>query len=205
MCRGKKVKFVAATLEGPSLTWWKTKVATMGLETVNQMSWTEMKQMMTAEFCPIEEVQRMEHELWNLKLKEYDVVACCWLDTQELKERKCAKRMLHGVLADGNLPLCENDVITHHVGQCTGLSGSQVNGKLGIIIYKTMIVEIESYTEIELVYEDLNVITDRYKALSSTMQSYHLCSFRVSRPVFPEEFPGLPPPRQVKFRIDLVA
>nr|GEU83605.1 putative reverse transcriptase domain-containing protein [Tanacetum cinerariifolium] len=25
---GKKVKFVAATLEGPSLTWWKTKVAT---------------------------------------------------------------------------------------------------------------------------------------------------------------------------------
>ncbi|GJX44315.1 putative reverse transcriptase domain-containing protein [Tanacetum coccineum] len=48
---------------------------TMGLETVNQMPWTEMKQLMTAEFCPIEEVQRMEHELWNLKVKEYDVVA----------------------------------------------------------------------------------------------------------------------------------
>nr|GEV64353.1 reverse transcriptase domain-containing protein [Tanacetum cinerariifolium] len=30
---GKKVNFAAATLEGPSLTWWKTKVATMGLET----------------------------------------------------------------------------------------------------------------------------------------------------------------------------
>ncbi|GKB99692.1 putative reverse transcriptase domain-containing protein [Tanacetum coccineum] len=43
------------------------KVATMGLETVNQMPWTEMKQLMTAEFCPIEEVQRIEHELWNLK------------------------------------------------------------------------------------------------------------------------------------------
>ncbi|GKG54925.1 hypothetical protein Tco_0562912, partial [Tanacetum coccineum] len=26
----KKVKFAAATLEGPPLTWWKTKVATMG-------------------------------------------------------------------------------------------------------------------------------------------------------------------------------
>ncbi|GJY10187.1 hypothetical protein Tco_0378372 [Tanacetum coccineum] len=35
---GKKVKFAAATLEGPTLTWWKTKVATI-------------------------EVQRMEHEL----------------------------------------------------------------------------------------------------------------------------------------------
>nr|GEV99530.1 putative reverse transcriptase domain-containing protein [Tanacetum cinerariifolium] len=72
---GKKVKFAAATLEGLALIWWKTKVATIGLETVNQMLWTEMKQLMTAKFCPIEEVQRMEHELWNLKVKEYDVDA----------------------------------------------------------------------------------------------------------------------------------
>ncbi|GKD52620.1 reverse transcriptase domain-containing protein [Tanacetum coccineum] len=73
--KGKKVKFAAATLQGPALTWWNAKVATMGLETVNQMPWTEMKQLMTAEFCPIEELQRMEHELWNLKVKEYNIVA----------------------------------------------------------------------------------------------------------------------------------
>ncbi|GJW09305.1 putative reverse transcriptase domain-containing protein [Tanacetum coccineum] len=58
-----------------ALTWCNAKVATMGLETVNQMPWTEMKQLMTAEFCPIEELQRMEHELWNLKVKEYNIVA----------------------------------------------------------------------------------------------------------------------------------
>nr|GEZ35135.1 hypothetical protein [Tanacetum cinerariifolium]GEZ41078.1 hypothetical protein [Tanacetum cinerariifolium] len=34
---GKKVKFVATILQGPALTWWNSKVATMGLETVNQM------------------------------------------------------------------------------------------------------------------------------------------------------------------------
>ncbi|GKD88096.1 putative reverse transcriptase domain-containing protein [Tanacetum coccineum] len=72
---GKKVKFAAATLEGPALTWWKTKVVTIGLKTVNQMPWTKMKQLMTAEFCTIEEVQRMKYELWNLKVGEYDVVA----------------------------------------------------------------------------------------------------------------------------------
>ncbi|GJX06651.1 putative reverse transcriptase domain-containing protein [Tanacetum coccineum] len=72
---GKKVRFAAATLQGPTLTWWNAKIATMGLETVNQMPWTEMKQLMTAEFCLIEEVQRMEHELWNLKVKEYNIVA----------------------------------------------------------------------------------------------------------------------------------
>nr|GEX95255.1 putative reverse transcriptase domain-containing protein [Tanacetum cinerariifolium] len=33
---GIKVKF-AATLQGPALTWWNAKIATMGLETVNKM------------------------------------------------------------------------------------------------------------------------------------------------------------------------
>nr|GEW62480.1 putative reverse transcriptase domain-containing protein [Tanacetum cinerariifolium] len=36
---------------------------------------TEMKQLMTVEFCPIEEIKRMERELWNLKVKEYNIVA----------------------------------------------------------------------------------------------------------------------------------
>ncbi|GKF33126.1 hypothetical protein Tco_0106326, partial [Tanacetum coccineum] len=71
----KKVKFTAATLQLPTLTWWNAKIATLGLETVNLMPWTEMKQLMTAEFCSIEEVQRMEHELWNLKVKEYNIMA----------------------------------------------------------------------------------------------------------------------------------
>nr|GEU92620.1 reverse transcriptase domain-containing protein [Tanacetum cinerariifolium] len=71
LLEGKNIKFAATTLQGPALTWWNAKVATMGLKTVNQMPWTEMKQLMTAEFCPIEEVQRMEHELWNLKVDAY--------------------------------------------------------------------------------------------------------------------------------------
>ncbi|GKB30544.1 putative reverse transcriptase domain-containing protein [Tanacetum coccineum] len=72
---GKKVKFAAATLQGPALTWWNTKVATMGLEAVNQIPWTEMKQLMTAEFCPTEKVQRIKHELWNLKPENVKVDA----------------------------------------------------------------------------------------------------------------------------------
>ncbi|GJY27746.1 putative reverse transcriptase domain-containing protein [Tanacetum coccineum] len=53
---GKKVKFAAATLQGPALTWWNSKIATM-------------------EFFPMEEIQRMGHELWNLRVKEYNIVA----------------------------------------------------------------------------------------------------------------------------------
>ncbi|GKE48979.1 hypothetical protein Tco_1480237, partial [Tanacetum coccineum] len=44
----KKVKFAAATLRGPALTWWKSKVAILGLDVANQMGWTEMKKLMTS-------------------------------------------------------------------------------------------------------------------------------------------------------------
>nr|GEU28919.1 reverse transcriptase domain-containing protein [Tanacetum cinerariifolium] len=67
--KGKKVKFATGTQQGPALTWWNSKTANMGLETVNQMPLIEMKQLMTVEFCPVEEIQRIEHELWNLKPK----------------------------------------------------------------------------------------------------------------------------------------
>ncbi|GJR61269.1 putative reverse transcriptase domain-containing protein [Tanacetum coccineum] len=50
-------------------------VATMGLEAANQISWTEMRRLMTEEFCPIEGIQRIEHELWNLKVKDFDITA----------------------------------------------------------------------------------------------------------------------------------
>nr|GEX47150.1 hypothetical protein [Tanacetum cinerariifolium] len=81
----KKVRFAAATLQGPALTWWNSKIATMGLETVNRMHWTEMKQLMTVEFLPIEEVQRIEHELWNLKPKKVKVDAFIWGLTYNIK------------------------------------------------------------------------------------------------------------------------
>nr|GFB36177.1 putative reverse transcriptase domain-containing protein [Tanacetum cinerariifolium] len=71
----KKVKFATATLRGPTLTWWNSKVAISGLDVANQMGWTEMKKLMTTEFCPCEELQRMENKLWNLKVKEYNMVA----------------------------------------------------------------------------------------------------------------------------------
>ncbi|GJZ11181.1 putative reverse transcriptase domain-containing protein [Tanacetum coccineum] len=41
----------------------------------NQRGWDWMKKLMTTKFCPAEELQRMENELWNLKVKEYNMVA----------------------------------------------------------------------------------------------------------------------------------
>ncbi|GKC09377.1 putative reverse transcriptase domain-containing protein [Tanacetum coccineum] len=71
----RKVKFAAATLQGRALTWWNSQVTMMGLEAANQIGWTEMRRLMTEEFCLVKEVQRMEHELWNLKVKEFHITA----------------------------------------------------------------------------------------------------------------------------------
>nr|GEV13620.1 hypothetical protein [Tanacetum cinerariifolium] len=72
---GKKVKFATATLHGRALTWWNSQVATLGHEVANGRPWTEVKQMMTDEFCPTEEVQRLEDELRHLKLRDINIAA----------------------------------------------------------------------------------------------------------------------------------
>ncbi|GKA74904.1 putative reverse transcriptase domain-containing protein [Tanacetum coccineum] len=141
----RKVKFAAATLQGRALTWWNSQVATMGLEAANQIGWTEMRRLMTEEFCPIEEVQRMEHELWNLKVKEFDITAytkrfhelvqlfgkdCLEINNnrdntrhnQQNNQRQGNARAMTTALAEqggytGNKPLC-NRCGKHHFGYC---------------------------------------------------------------------------------------
>nr|GEV58412.1 putative reverse transcriptase domain-containing protein [Tanacetum cinerariifolium] len=68
-----KVKIAAATLQGRALTWWNSQVATLGLKVAIGKSWGDMKKMMLEEFCPDEEVQRMEDELRSLKLRDTNI------------------------------------------------------------------------------------------------------------------------------------
>nr|GEY41599.1 hypothetical protein [Tanacetum cinerariifolium] len=55
-----KVVFAAATFQDQALTWWNSQVATLGMEVVTRKTWEEMKVMITEEFFPPEEIQRME-------------------------------------------------------------------------------------------------------------------------------------------------
>ncbi|GKA01640.1 putative reverse transcriptase domain-containing protein [Tanacetum coccineum] len=64
-----KVKFATATLQVRALTWWNGKIASMGIDVANGTPWTEVRKWMTKEFCPRSVLQRLEQELYNLKLK----------------------------------------------------------------------------------------------------------------------------------------
>ncbi|GKC54477.1 putative reverse transcriptase domain-containing protein [Tanacetum coccineum] len=70
-----KVMFAASTFKGHTLTWWNGNVHTLGLVNANRIPWTEFKLMMTIEYCPATEIQRMEEELWTLTLKGDDIEA----------------------------------------------------------------------------------------------------------------------------------
>ena len=47
----------------------------MGVRNANSMSWSELKKLMIEEYCPREEKQKLEQELWSLEMKEVDVNA----------------------------------------------------------------------------------------------------------------------------------
>ncbi|GKA07049.1 zinc finger, CCHC-type containing protein, partial [Tanacetum coccineum] len=73
-CKEKdKVKFATATLQGRALTWWNERISSMGIDASNGTPWTEVRKWMTEEFCPRSVLQRLEQELYNLKLKGTDI------------------------------------------------------------------------------------------------------------------------------------
>ncbi|GKB94054.1 putative nucleotidyltransferase, ribonuclease H [Tanacetum coccineum] len=60
---GKKVRFAAATLQGPALTWWNSKITTMGLET---------GEVTSSKPANLNEVVRMAHKLMDQKSQGRD-------------------------------------------------------------------------------------------------------------------------------------
>ncbi|GJS71303.1 hypothetical protein Tco_0704144 [Tanacetum coccineum] len=51
------------------LTQW-----TVGHDVAYAMTWTNLKKMMTDKYCPRGEIKKLEVEMWNLKVKDTDVV-----------------------------------------------------------------------------------------------------------------------------------
>ncbi|GJU25050.1 putative reverse transcriptase domain-containing protein, partial [Tanacetum coccineum] len=70
-----QVKYATCTLLNSALTWWNSHKRTIGIEAAYAMSWAELMKLMTEVYCPRNEVQKMETELWNLAVKGNDLTA----------------------------------------------------------------------------------------------------------------------------------
>ncbi|GKA18093.1 reverse transcriptase domain-containing protein [Tanacetum coccineum] len=67
---GNQVKFATCTLLGIALTWWNSHVKAVGLDVAYAMPWKTLSNMMTVKYCPRSEIKKLEHEIWNLKVKD---------------------------------------------------------------------------------------------------------------------------------------
>ncbi|GJX72891.1 putative reverse transcriptase domain-containing protein [Tanacetum coccineum] len=69
--RENQVKFATCTLMDAALTWWNSLIRSLGPDAYT-MTWVVLKKKMTDKYCPLGEVQKLEIELWNLKVKGND-------------------------------------------------------------------------------------------------------------------------------------
>ncbi|GJS13709.1 putative reverse transcriptase domain-containing protein [Tanacetum coccineum] len=67
-----QVKYASCTLLNSELTWWNSHKRTIRIEATYAMSWAELMKLMTEVYCPRNEVQKIETELWNLAVKGND-------------------------------------------------------------------------------------------------------------------------------------
>ncbi|GKB41319.1 putative reverse transcriptase domain-containing protein [Tanacetum coccineum] len=125
-----QVKFATCTLHGVALTWWKSHVKTVGHDAAYGVPWNTLMKMMTAKYCPRNEIKKLEMEIWELKVKGTDLASY----TQRFQEL---------ALLCGRMFPEESDKIEKYVGGLPDMIyGSVMASKL-----KTMQDEIEFETE----------------------------------------------------------
>ncbi|KAI3754561.1 hypothetical protein L1987_54347 [Smallanthus sonchifolius] len=67
------VKYSTCSLTDKALTWWNSQVKTLGRQTAYELSWEDLKAMMIEEYCPRNELQKIESEMWNLQMIGDDI------------------------------------------------------------------------------------------------------------------------------------
>ncbi|GJW29995.1 reverse transcriptase domain-containing protein [Tanacetum coccineum] len=68
-----KVTFATGTLTDDALSWWNAHAQPMGIEQANQITWTELKRLLTNKYCPRTEIKKMEDEFYGLTINESDL------------------------------------------------------------------------------------------------------------------------------------
>nr|GEZ14127.1 reverse transcriptase domain-containing protein [Tanacetum cinerariifolium] len=68
-----KVAFATGTLTNDALSWWNAYAQPIGIEQANRITWTELKRLLTNEYCPRTKIKKMEDEFYNLSVKGNDL------------------------------------------------------------------------------------------------------------------------------------
>nr|GEX77303.1 putative reverse transcriptase domain-containing protein [Tanacetum cinerariifolium] len=127
-----------------SFTWWNSYKSTIGVDAAYAIKWAGLIKLMTEVYCPRNEIQKMETELWNLTVKGNDLTAYTQRSAENKRRMESNQGDNHGkqppfkrqnvsgqnaaraytarnnerIRYAGPHPLC-NKCRYHHVGPCT--------------------------------------------------------------------------------------
>nr|GFA09882.1 putative reverse transcriptase domain-containing protein [Tanacetum cinerariifolium] len=195
----RKVKFATATLHGRALTWWNSQVATLGREVANARTWAE----------------RLEDELRHLKLRDMNIAAY----TERCGERghrsfECPKKAdQRGGNVKGQAYVIRD--AEHNQGRNVVTGTFLLNNRYATVLFdsgadKSFVdikfshlidikpVKLNSSYEVELA--DGKVVSTNSVLRGCTL---NLLDYLFDIDLMPIEL-GLPPPRQVEFKIELI-
>ncbi|GKE37627.1 reverse transcriptase domain-containing protein, partial [Tanacetum coccineum] len=68
-----KVTYATGTLTDDALSWWNSYVQPIGIDQANQITWTELKGLLTDKYCPRTKVKKIEDKFYNLLVKGNDL------------------------------------------------------------------------------------------------------------------------------------
>ncbi|GJZ54911.1 reverse transcriptase domain-containing protein [Tanacetum coccineum] len=68
-----RVTFATGTLTDDALSWWNAHAQPMGIEQANQITWTELKRLLTNKYCPRTEIKKIEDEFYGLTVNGSDL------------------------------------------------------------------------------------------------------------------------------------
>nr|GEW82873.1 putative reverse transcriptase domain-containing protein [Tanacetum cinerariifolium] len=235
-CKEKdKVKFATATLQGRALTWWNGRIDSMGIDAGNGTPWTEVRKWMTEEFYPQSVLQRLEQELYNLKLKGTDNDGPAGIDkavrlayqlmgqiiqdkTDEVSEGE--KRKGEGDRGGRDVTCFNCNEKVHRKRDCPKLKKNGQGTNNHGAVYKLRAVDaqqdpkditgtfllnnryatalFDSGADKSFVSTNFSTLIDIELVKLDTSYEVELADEKVTK------LPGLPPPRQVEFRIDVI-
>ncbi|GJR17709.1 putative reverse transcriptase domain-containing protein [Tanacetum coccineum] len=101
-----QIKFVTCTLLGSALTWWNSRVATVGHDNAYAMNWLTQKKKMTDKYCPRGEMRKLER-LTRLK---------GMLEIRTFTERRAENKRKSDDTSRNNLPKRQNMAQAYTVG-----------------------------------------------------------------------------------------
>ncbi|GJY29087.1 reverse transcriptase domain-containing protein [Tanacetum coccineum] len=208
-----KVTFATGTLTEDALSWWNTYAQPMGVDQANQISWAELKRLLTNKYCPRTEVKKMENELYNLTVKGNDLkpyvrrfeeltVLCPNMvpNTEKLLEAFIGglPRSIEGNVTASKPQTLEEaiNIAQRLMDQDLVLLSAIFAPSFDVVVgmdwlskYHARIIWDEKVVQIPIDGETLIIRDDQIREFPE---------------VFPEDLPGLPPIRQVEFQIDLI-